>query len=171
MLISKDMNAAINEQIGNELAASHQYVLIAVYFDQEGLPVLARHFYRQASEERAHAMRLVKYLIDSDAKVDIPAIPAPKSDFSSAEQCVQLSLDWEIKVTQQIMTLMDRAISERDHLSKNELEWFVAEQREEVSSMDTLLRMVRRAGEAGLFHVENFLMKGGEEKEAESEGE
>ena len=33
--------------------------------------------------------------------------------------------------------------------SKNALEWFVNEQREEVSSMDTLLRMVKRAGETG----------------------
>jgi ferritin len=46
-------------------------------------------------------------------------------------------------------------------MSKNMLEWFVSEQREEVTSMDTLLRMVKRAGESGLFFVENFLLQGG----------
>ena len=161
MLISRPMNAAINEQIGNELAASHQYVSISVYFESEGLPALAKHFNKQAAEERTHAMRFVKYLVDSDAEVRIPAIPAPKSTFKNAEECVKLSLDWEMKVTRQINALMDRAIKEGDHLSKNELEWFIAEQREEVSSMDTLLRMVRRAGEPGLFFVENFLLQGG----------
>jgi bacterioferritin B len=95
----------------------------------------------------------------------IPAIPAPRGDFSSAEDAVQLSLESELRVTRQINALMDQAIKESDHLSKNALEWFVNEQREEVSSMDTLLRMVRRAGEPGLFFVENFLLQGGLEQD------
>lgn len=161
MLISKAMNNAINEQVGNELAASNQYVAIAVYFDTEGLPVLAKHFYAQATEERDHAMRFVKYLVDADASVKIPTVPAPKVGFASAEAAVKLSLDSEMRVTKQINALMDRAVSEGDHLSKNMLEWFISEQREEVTSMDTLLRMVRRAGEGGLFFVENFLLQGG----------
>jgi ferritin len=173
MLISKDMNAAMNEQIGNELAASNQYVSIAVYFDGEGLPGLAKHFYKQAAEERTHAMRFVKYLIDADGAVEIPAIPAPASRFSSAEEAVKLSYDSEMRVTMQINGLMDLAIKEGDHLSKNALEWFVGEQREEVSSMDTLLRMVRRAGEPGLFFVENYILQGGlsGKEGADDEGE
>lgn len=173
MLISSAMTAAMCEQIGNELAASNQYVAIAVYFDGEGLPALAKHFYKQAAEERDHAMRFVKYLCDAGATPVIPAIPAPRAKFKSAEDAVKLSLDSELRVTKQINALMDLAIKERDHLSKNALEWFVNEQREEVSSMDTLLRMVRRAGEPGLFFVENFLLQGGlsEEGEAAADGE
>jgi ferritin len=166
------MNAAINEQIGNELAASNQYVAIAVHFDSEGLPALAKHFYRQAEEEREHAMRFVRYLVDADAPVEIPAIPAPRSAFSSAEDAVQLSLDSEMRVTGQINELMGLAIKQNDYSSKNMLEWFIAEQREEVSSMDTLLRMVRRAGESGLLFVENYLNTGakiGEHGEAEGD--
>jgi ferritin len=52
-------------------------------------------------------------------------------------------------------------VKQRDHSSKNMLEWFVNEQREEMSSMDTLLRMVKRAGESGMFFVDNFLLQGG----------
>lgn len=170
MLISKAMNAAVNEQVGNELAASNQYVAIAVYFDGEGLPMLAKHFYAQAVEERDHAMRFVKFLSDAAATVTIPTIPAPRATFKSAEDAVKLALDSEMRVTKQINALMDRAVKEGDHLSKNELEWFVREQREEVTSMDTLLRMVKRAGESGLFFVENFLLSGGlagDEGEAE----
>lgn len=173
MLISNAMTSAMCEQIGNELAASNQYVAIAVYFDGEGLPALAKHFYKQAAEERQHAMRFVKYLVDAGASPEIPAIPAPRGTFASAEDAVKLSLDSELRVTAQINALMDLAITERDHLSKNALEWFVNEQREEVSSMDTLLRMVKRAGEPGLFFVENFLLQGGLEEgapEGEAEG-
>jgi bacterioferritin B len=161
MLISKEMNDRLNEQIGNEFGASLQYVAIAAHFDQEGLPALARHFYRQANEERDHAMRFVKFVVDADGSLKIPAVPACKCDFESAEQAVELSLGWEMTVTRQINDLVDLAIREKDHMSKNFLDWFVQEQLEEVSSMDTLLRMVRRAGEKGLLFVENYLMQRG----------
>jgi len=161
MMISKKMNALVNAQIGHELAASHQYIAIATYFDQEGLPALGKHFYAQALEERGHAMRLVKIVLEADAELKIPAIPAPKMGFKSAAEAVKLALDSELKVTAQINALVNQAIADKDHLSKNALEWFVNEQREEVSSMDTLLRMVKRAGESGLFFVENFLLQGG----------
>ena len=161
MIISNKMNGALNEQIGHEFGASIQYVSIAGHFDCEGLPMLARHFYRQAEEERDHAMRIVKYLVDAGGRLEIPEIPAPRSKFSSAEEAVQLSLDWERKVTKQINGLMDSAIKENDHITQNFLEWFVKEQLEEMSSMDTLLRMVQRAGETGLLFVENYLAQQG----------
>ena len=157
MLISAEMNAALNEQIGHEFGASMQYVAIATYFDGEGLPQLAERFYTQATEERDHAMRFVKYLVDADGQVEIPAIPAPRARFGSAEEAVQLSLTWEMTVTRQINALVDLAIRQNDHMTKNVLDWFVNEQREEVSNMDTLLRMVKRAGESGLLFVENYL--------------
>ena len=36
--MSKEINAALNVQIGHEFMASLQYVSIATYFDVEGLP-------------------------------------------------------------------------------------------------------------------------------------
>jgi bacterioferritin B len=170
MMISKQMNAALNVQVGNELAASNQYVSIAGYFDAEGLPALAAHFFKQASEERDHAMRFVRYILDAGGDLKIPQIPAPRTAFKDSADAVKLALDSELKVTKQINQIVDLAIKDKDHLSKNALEWFVNEQREEVSSMDTLLRMVKRAGEPGLFFVENFLLQGGL-SEAGGEGE
>ena len=161
MLISKSMNAALNEQVGNELGASHQYIAIACYFDAEGLPQLAKHFFTQAAEERAHAMRFIRYTLDAGGAVAIPQIPAPRTKFKDSVDAVKLALDSEMTVTKQINGIVDLAIRDKDHLSKNALEWFVNEQREEVSSMDMLLRMVKRAGEPGLFFVENFLLQGG----------
>lgn len=172
MLISSELNAAMNEQIGHEFGASLQYVSIAAYFDRDNLPIFAQHFYTQATEERDHAMRFVKFLVDAGGHIAIPAIPAPKSEFTSAEEAVRLSLDWELTVTDQINRLMDLAIKQNNHIAKNFLEWFVNEQLEEVSSMDRLLGMVRRAGNSGLLLVENYLASsGGEPAAAEAGGE
>jgi ferritin len=160
MLISKTMNAAINAQIGREFGAEMQYVQIASYFDGEGLPMLARHFFRQAEEERGHAMKFVRHLLDADGEVAVPTIAAPQPTFASAEEAVQKALDWEVEVTRQINEIVDLAVKERDHITKGFLDWFTQEQLEEVSSMETLLRMVRRAGEQGLLFVENYLAGG-----------
>ncbi len=158
-MISKETADALNAQVGHEFGASLQYVAISSYFNQEGLPELAHHFQLQADEERAHAMRIIQYITDADAQLRIPSIPAPRAGFKSAEEAVKLSLDWEMKVTDQFNALMDLAIKQNEHLTRNFLEWFVNEQLEEVSSMDTLLRMIRRAGEQGLMFVESHLAR------------
>jgi ferritin len=153
------MAAAINTQIGNEFGACLQYVSIGAHFGSENLPQLSAHFHKQAMEEKDHALRLVNYVVDAGGRVAIPAVPAPKAGFKTAEECVQLSLDWEVTVTKQINGLVDLAIKENDHLTRNFLQWFVNEQLEEVSSMETLLSIVRRAGESGLLFVEEYLAR------------
>jgi ferritin len=155
------MNDAVNTQIGNEFGAMLQYVSIAAYLDRESLPAMAAYFYTQADEERMHAMKFVHYVIDAGGKVGIPAIAEPKADFSSAEEAVALSLNWEETVTKQIGSLADLAVKEGDHLTKVFLDWFVTEQLEEVSSMGTLLSIVRRAGPNGLLFVEDYLARQG----------
>lgn len=157
MLISRKMNAALNEQIGNEFAASLQYIAIASFFASESLMILADYFYKQADEERGHALRILKYVLESGGRAEIPAIPAPKNTFSSAEEVVQLSVDSENKVTKQINALVALAIQESDYISQNILAWFTTEQLEEISSMETLLKLVQRAGPSGLIYVENYL--------------
>jgi ferritin len=159
-LISDAMTSQMNQQIGHEFGASLQYVNIAAYFDEAALPALTQHFFRQADEEREHAMKFVRYILDAGGQVAIPAIPAPRSQFASAEEAVGLALEWEYTVTKQINALLDRASSERDYVAHDFLEWFAREQLEEVSSMDTLLKMIRRSGEAGLMLVDNALASG-----------
>lgn len=151
MLISKALEQAINDQIGREFGASMQYVNIAAYFDVEDLTNLAAFFYRQAEEEHMHAMKFGHYIIDAGGQMRIPAITAPKHDFQSAEEAVQLALQWEMDVTNQINDLMDLAIKEKDHIAQDFLRWFVTEQLEEVSTMGTLLTIVRRSKDNVLF--------------------
>jgi ferritin len=168
MLISKKINDAINQQIGNEFGASLQYVAIAAHFDEEALPQLAAHFYKQAEEERDHAMRFVKFLVDADGQVVIPAVKAPKNKFASAEEAVKLSLDWELEVTDQVHKLVELAKKEANYTTDNFLQWFVKEQLEEVSSMDNLLKVIRLAGDSNLLRVEEWVArKGGQKLTAE----
>jgi ferritin len=96
----------LNTQIGNEFAAHQQYVACAVYFDELTMPRTAQLFFDQALEEREHAMMMVKYLLDSDAPVRIPGIPAPVNEFADVVAPVALALEQEKRVTEQINALI-----------------------------------------------------------------
>jgi ferritin len=159
MLISKKLNDAMNAQIGDELMASNQYLNIAAYFDSETLPELAAFFFRQSDEERMHALKFVRYVLDAGGTVAVPAMEAPTTEIGSAEAAAQMALDWEIEVTKKINALMDIAVEEKDYIAQEFLHWFVNEQLEEVSSMDSLLSVIRRAGEKQLLMVENYVSR------------
>jgi len=161
MLASEKLIQSFNEQIGHEMGASMQYIAIASYFDSETLPQLARFFYQQSEEERTHAMRFVKFINDVGGKVRVPALPAPKSDFASAEEAVSSALAWEEEVTRQIYDLVEIAKEGKSYVAVRFLDWFVEEQLEEVSSMSDLLAVIRRAGADRLLFVEEYLSRQG----------
>lgn len=160
MVISQKLVDAINAQIGREFGASMQYVAIAAHFGAENLPQLASYFYNQAEEEKEHAMKFIRHVVDAGGRVSVPAIAAPKNSFSSAEEAVKLSLDWEREVTKQIYALVNQAAQEGNYITHHFLMWFVDEQLEEVSSMEQLLSVVQRAGPQ-LLWVEDYIARTG----------
>lgn len=159
MLIKQTVVDALNKQVVEEFTASLQYTAIALYFDRETLPELTNFFHIQAREEHEHAMKLLQYINDAGGQPVIPATKEVKNHFETAEEAIQLALDQELKVTDQINNLVDISIQEKDHLTREFLQWFVSEQLEEVSSMSDLLNVVRRAGETNLLLVEDYLVR------------
>ena len=149
---------ALNGQIGHEFAASQQYIAIAVHYDAENLPQLAAHFYRQAVEERNHAMIMVQYLLDADKTVQTPGVDAPQTDFSDVVAPVALALAQEKRVTEQIVELVKHAREEGEIVGDQFLHLFLQEQREEVASMTELLAVVER-GKNDLLSVEEHLSR------------
>ena len=122
----------LTRQVGHEFAASHQYIAVAVWFDSQDLPQLARHFYRQSLEERNHAMMIVQYILDRDLPLTIPGVGEVRNDFTDVR-------------------------AEGDALGEQFMLWFLKEQVEEVASMTTLVNVARRA--ENLFDLENFVAR------------
>jgi bacterioferritin B len=156
----------LNEQIANEFAAHQQYVACAVYYDAETLPQLARFFYRQALEERDHAMMMVQYLIDADADVTIPGVAAPQTSFQDIVEPITLALEQEKRVSQQINGLAATAREASDFTSEQFTQWFIKEQVEEVATMSDLLRVVERSKDDPM-DIENYMAREHSGDEAE----
>ena len=149
---------ALNEQIANEFAAQQQYIGAAVYYDSETLPRLAAFFYRQAVEERNHAMIMVQYLLDTDEEVRIPDIKSQQTRYDDVTGPVRMALEQEKRVSEEIYALFSLAREQGDFRAEQFLTWFVKEQVEEVSSMTDLLNVCERAQESPLL-IEEFLAR------------
>ena len=144
MAKKKTFPDALNEQIANEFGASQQYVGAAVYYDAETLPRLAHFFYRQALEEREHAMIMVQYLLDTDEQVTIPDIKSQQTTYNDGMAPVKMALEQEKRVSSEIFALFELAREVKDYRAEQFMQWFVKEQVEEVATMSSLLDVAER---------------------------
>jgi ferritin len=155
---AKSFAAALNEQLANEFAASMQYIGAAVYYDAETLPRLAAFFYRQAAEERTHAMMMIQYLLDVDEEVRVPDIESKQTHFDDGVAPVRMALEQERRVGEEIYELFELARETKDFRAEQFMQWFVKEQVEEVALMQDLLQVVERSTD-NLLLAEDFIAR------------
>ena len=141
---SERFAAALNEQVGREFAAAHQYVSIGTHYEDQTFPRLASFFYEQADEERGHAMKMVKYMLDTNCPVELGPVAAPTNHFQSHIEPIKAALEQERKVTVHISELFEIARETKDYQSEQFIEWFLEEQVEEESTMQDLLQVAER---------------------------
>jgi ferritin len=135
---------ALHGQIANEFAAEQQYIACAVYYESQTLPRLANLFYKQALEERNHAMMMLAFLLDRGGKIKVPGVAEPVNEFKDFLEPIALALEQEQRVSQQIEDLARVARDERDYASEQFTHWFIKEQVEEVAKMAGLLQVAER---------------------------
>lgn len=155
-MLSERLQQAINEQIGKEFYSGYLYLSMAAYFEDLTLNGFAHWMRVQGQEESCHAMIFYNYMAEQGARVRLPAIDQPQSDFKSPLDVFETGLAHERTVTQSINNLMDIAIEDRDHASHSFLNWFVDEQVEEESTFDTLRSKLKLVGgeSHGLFMLD-----------------
>src|SRR6478752_2018766 len=157
-MAEKSFADALNEQISNEFAASQQYVGIAVYYDAATLPRLAHFFYRQALEEREHAMMMIQYLLDVGEEVHIPDTKSQQTSFDDGLAPVRMALEQEQRVGEEIYALFELARELKDYRAEQFMQWFVKEQVEEVALMGDLLNVVERSKD-NLLLAEDYIAR------------
>jgi bacterioferritin B len=149
---------ALNGQIARELGASQQYLAVAIWYDAQTLPRLARLFYDQSVEERTHALMMAQYLLESDVEPRIPGVRDPRQDFADLVEPIALALEQERKVTEQISDLTGIARDERDYVSEQFMQWFLKEQVEEIDLMSSLLAVAERSKERPM-EIEQYIAR------------
>ena len=144
--LSDKLRAALNGQMTKEAHASQIYISYASWAASEGYDGIANFLFRHAQEERNHMMKIVEYIIQRGAKVQVEAIPAPLSDPASVQQCFIKVFEQEVDNTKSIYKLVKMSFDEEDWATWHFLQWFVKEQTEEETLAINLLDKVKIAG-------------------------
>lgn len=160
-MLSKKMEAALNDQIGRESAAELAYLAMANWCETNRLPGVAEFFYRQSKEEREHMLKLIKYINKTGGCAEVPGSKSPKQKFSSLTDIMETALESERAVSKAVNGLVDTAIAIKDHSTFNFLQWYVAEQHEEEVLYSDILDMIKLFGkdEKGLFFLDREIPK------------
>lgn len=147
MGISQKMQNALVTQIQSELYSANQYLTMASYFLKDDLNGFANFFLVQAQEEQFHAMKQFQYLHDVGGSIQIGAIPATISEFTSIKHVFEVTLAHEKKVTQSISNLIKLALEENDFATHTFLQWFITEQVEEEALVGTIIKKLEMIGD------------------------
>jgi ferritin len=162
-MLTKTMQAALNDQVRLEFAAAYQYLAMSAWFESQNLPGQARWMRRQAAEEAAHAMKVVDYIHERDGRVLLQPIAKPALEFKSVVEVWEQALEHERKVSAAIHALYAAATKEADFATAHMLQWFVGEQVEEEATARGILDQARLIGPgSALFFFDRHLGKDAE---------
>lgn len=155
------MTEALNRQINEELASWYIYLSMATWLEDENWSGMAHWVKKQAQEEMNHAMKIYGFVNERRAKVDLSAIPAPKTSWDSVTQLFDEVLAHEEHITACIHKLYKLAREIDDLPAQEFLNWFVKEQVEEEANADQIVQKIRRIGDGkhGLFMLDHELGK------------
>ena len=148
-MLSKKMEAALNEQINAEMYSAYLYLSMSAYFQSVNLLGFANWMYIQTLEEFTHAQKFFNYVNERSGRVILKEIKKPPSEWKSALAVFENSYKHEQLVTSLINKLVDLARKEKDFATDNFLQWFVSEQVEEEASVDEVIQKIKLAGDKG----------------------
>lgn len=159
-MLEEKIAKLINEQVNKELYSAYLYLSFANYYEDEGLDGFAHWYEIQAQEERDHAFKMRRYLIDNGISVTFDAIAKPEKNFKGHLEPLEAGLEHERYVTSLIQDIYGAAFEQRDFKTMQFLDWFVKEQVEEEKNADDLIKKMKLYGSdsKGLYMLNQELL-------------
>lgn len=146
-MLSKNIQKALNEQVRIEAESSQVYLAMAGWAEMKGYEGIAKFMYAQSDEERLHMLKLIKFMHERDAEVEITALKAPNNKFESFREMFQTLYKHELFVSESINKLVGLCLDEKDYSTHNFLQWYVSEQLEEEAQAKTILDKINIIGD------------------------
>ena len=156
-MITARLQQAINDQITAELWSSNLYLQMSYFLRLQGWDGYAVWLRDHSLEEREHATRMADYLCDRGGSVKLQMIDVVPEGWGSVKEIFEHALSHEKHVSKMINTIVTLAREEEDYATENFFRTFVDEQVEEEALFGNIVDKLLKAGESGLFVLENDL--------------
>lgn len=138
-MLSDDLTKKLNAQINSESYSVVLYLQMSAWCSSKGYDGCADFFRLQANEEKQHMEKLFDYMLETGALPLLGQIAAPPTSWDTVKDLFQDTFKHEVKISRDISTLVEIAISEKDFSTHNFLQWYVAEQHEEEFKLKSIL--------------------------------
>lgn len=148
-MIKKEIAKMLVDQINLELHSGYIYMEFANFYEDQNLPGFAHWYVVQAGEEYEHAMKIRHFLIEAGEKVTLSPIGDTVKGFKTAMDPLKEGLKHEQYITASINKIYEKALSLKDHLTANFLQWFIEEQGEEETNAQTNIDKLELVGSTG----------------------
>ena len=146
-MLTKKMEAELNEQVNKELYSSYLYLSMSAYCNETGFLGFANWMRVQAQEELAHAMKLFDHILERGGEVKLATVNQPDAQWINLTNVFEATLKHEQFITSSINHLMEVATEEKDFASVSFLTWYINEQIEEEANADELLKKLKFIGD------------------------
>src|SRR5689334_6438777 len=137
--MTQSVSKELQRQLNQELAAAQGYEGLSLWCEDANLKGFARYFIKQAGEERAHARRFMKHLLDRKVLPELTAVPAAPTDFDSLLAVAKKALSMEQHNTSGINSAYEAALHDKDYAAQVFLHAFINEQVEEEDWADEMV--------------------------------
>lgn len=146
--MQKKMNEMLNEQMNKELESYYFYLALSGYFFQENWDGFGMWMLKQAEEEKEHAMKIYRHIIERQGTVTFNGIPKPTVSVKSPLDAFEQVYTHEQKITASIHQIMKAAQAENDYPTVVLMNWFVEEQMEEENTVDGIVQKLKKIGDS-----------------------
>jgi len=147
--LSETLRKALNDQVTKEAAAAQVYLSYGAWANADGYDGISNFLFRHANEERNHMMKILEYILERGATVNIDAIPAPPANPAGIQDCFEKTFSHEVDNTKAIYKIVKMSFDEEDWATWNFMQWFVKEQTEEETMVMNMLNKLKIGGGKG----------------------
>ena len=157
-MLKEKVEKILNEQIVKEGYSSNLYLAMASWADKEGYAGIAQWLFAQSEEERMHMMKIINYVNERGGHAIIPAFDVPPANFEGIKKLFDQVLEHEQYITASINDIVALTIQENDYATHNWVQWFVTEQIEEESSVQTIIDKLNMIGDKNIYMFDRDIM-------------
>ena len=157
-MLSKKIEEICNVQVEKEGYSSNLYLAMAAWAENQGYAGVAQWLYAQAEEEKEHMLKFVSYINERGGRVIIPAFQKPPEEYKGIKEMFDDILEHEQYISASINEIVALCIEEKDYTTHNWIQWFVAEQIEEESSVQAIIDKLNLVGDKNMYMFDRDIM-------------
>lgn len=157
-MIKKPIEDICNRQVEREFYSSLLYLSMASWAETKGYAGIAEWLYEQAEEEKIHMLKFVRFINERGGHAIMPALQKPPEEFGDINIMFDSVLEHEQYISASINEIVALAVKENDFATNNWIQWFVAEQIEEESSVQDIIDKLNLVGTHNMYMFDRDIM-------------